>query len=279
MDHKQITMSNKIWLLALSIPLLLSGCLEGNKTTEELCQSQPGLHCEKLNMDDGQCRVARTDLIWHRFEVLKNPSDSNKIKEYKLTAEYRKCLELASQITPIDQTALKQKRFNALVHSISELERIVQELNSSREPESLYFLWSQTGNTNARRQFLQMEGTPALETAEMQYALATFYTTRDQTKTIQLLNHSLELTKDGKVNIEALKSLASTHQGLRQMKQAYVWAMVAKEFDVPLATEREMQLMFGFSAQEYKQLDALAEQVASALKKGQYRSMMIPSDL
>ncbi|EIV8616303.1 DUF2989 domain-containing protein [Vibrio vulnificus] len=279
MDHKQITMSNKIWLLALSIPLLLSGCLEGNKTTEELCQSQPGLRCEKLNMDDGQCRVARTDLIWHRFEVLKNPSDNNKIQEYTLTAEYRKCLELASQITPIDQSALKQKRFNALMHSISELERIVHELSASSEPESLYFLWSQTGNTNARRQFLQMEGTPALETAEMQYALATFYTTRDQTKTIQLLNHSLELTKDGKINKDALKSLASTYQGLGQMKHAYLWAMIAKEFDVPLASEKEMQLMFGFTAEEYKRIDSIAEQAASALKKGQYRSMMIPNDL
>lgn len=279
MDHKQITMRTHVCLFALSIPLLLTGCLEGNKTTEELCQSQPGLRCEQLNMDDGQCRVPRTDLIWHRFEVLKNPSDSNKIKEYQLTAVYRKCLELASQITPIDQSALKQRRFNALVHSISELERIVQDLSASKEPESLYFLWSQTGNQNARRLFLQMEGTPALETAEMQYALATFYTTRDQKKTIQLLNHSLELTQRGKVNKEALKSLASTYQGLNQMQHAYLWAMVAKEFDVPLASEKEIQLMFGFEPDEYKRLDSLADDVASSLKKGQYRSSMIPNDL
>ena len=34
----------------------------------------------------------------------------------------------------------------------------------------------QTGDDQARRQFLQMEGKPELNTAEMQYALATFYT-------------------------------------------------------------------------------------------------------
>ncbi|MCV5647992.1 DUF2989 domain-containing protein, partial [Escherichia coli] len=86
----------------------------------------------------------------------------NQIIEYGLVAEYRKCLELASQITPIDQSALKRQRFNALVHSIDELERIVNELKGSEDPATLYFLWSQTGDTQARRAFLQMEGSPQL---------------------------------------------------------------------------------------------------------------------
>ncbi|EGR2794507.1 DUF2989 domain-containing protein [Vibrio navarrensis] len=279
MDHKQTTMKVKKWLIPLSLPLFLSGCFEGNKTTEQLCQAYPNLRCNKLNMDDGQCRVARTDLIWHRFEVLKDPSDKNKIREYQLVAEYRKCLELASQITPIDQTELKQNRFNALVHSIAELERIVKELSQSSKPESLYFLWSQTGSHEARRQFLQMEGSPQLETAEMQYALATFYTSRDAKKTLALLNHSLELTKDGKVNVDALKSLASTNQGLKRMKHAYLWAMVAKEFGVPLATQRELNIMFGFTDQEYEQLNELADEVVSALKSGQYRASLVPKTL
>ena len=182
------------WLAIGILPLALAGCLEGNKNTDQLCQSNSALQCEQLNMNDGQCRVARTDLIWHRFEVLKQPTEINKIKEFKLVASYKKCLELAAQIETIDQSKLQERRFTALMHSIEESERIVKELSQSDTPETLYFLWSQTGDTNARRSFLQLEGKEALNTAEMQYALATFYTTRDHEKTLTLLNNALTLS-------------------------------------------------------------------------------------
>lgn len=97
-------MKKTYWLLASLTTLTLTGCFEGNVTTEELCQKTPELRCENLNMDDGQCRIPRTKLIWHRFELLKNPSEANQITEYSIVADYRKCLELASQITPIDQS-------------------------------------------------------------------------------------------------------------------------------------------------------------------------------
>ena len=118
------------WLLA-AVPLALTGCFEGNKNTEQLCEANSELRCADLNMNDGQCRVARTDLIWHRFDVLKQPTEHNKIVEYGLVAEYKKCLELASQIETIDQTMLKQRRFSALMHSIEEEERIVKDLLGS----------------------------------------------------------------------------------------------------------------------------------------------------
>ena len=62
-------------------------------------------------MNDGQCRVARTDLIWHRFEVQKQPTEINKIKEFELVTAYKKCLELAAQIETIDQSKLQERRF------------------------------------------------------------------------------------------------------------------------------------------------------------------------
>ncbi len=151
-------MKRTYWLLAGLASLTLTGCFEGNVTTEELCEKNPQLRCENLNMDDGQCRIPRTNLVWHRFELLKDPSEANQVIEYSLVAEYRKCLELASQITPIDQSALKRKRFDALVHSINELDRIVAELKRSKDPATLYFLWSQTGDNQARRQFYKWKG-------------------------------------------------------------------------------------------------------------------------
>lgn len=263
-------------LTLFGITVTLAGCFETNKNTEQLCENNPALQCERLNMGDGQCRVPRTNLAWHRFEVLKDPTDLNRIEEYKLVAEYKKCLELASQIQPIDQSDLKQRRFNALVNAGDDLETIVATLSKSRSPESLYFLWSQTGSDEARRSFLQLEGTPALESAEMQYALATFYTSRDQQKTRQLLIHTLELTNSSNINTEVFKSLASTTYNLGMKQEAYIWTMVAKNFEVPIASEAELQLLYGFSDSIYQQLDDIADNIEDAVKGGEFKASMVP---
>ncbi|WP_434761885.1 DUF2989 domain-containing protein [Vibrio fortis] len=264
------------WLLAAA-PLALTGCFEGNKNTEQLCEAHSELRCVDLNMNDGQCRVARTDLIWHRFDVLKQPTEHNKIVEYGLVAEYKKCLELASQIETIDQTLLKQRRFSALMHSIEEEERIVKELLGSNEPETLYFLWSQTGNTDARRSFLQLEGRDVLNTAEMQYALATFYTTRDHEKTVTLLNNALTLSNGSTVNTEIFKSLASINHSLGNMEKAYLWAMVAKQFNVPIASEPELKVMYHFPNEVYDKLQDDADYIVEAIEDGRYQPSLISS--
>ncbi|MGD8122719.1 DUF2989 domain-containing protein [Vibrio sp. TRT 2004] len=263
-------------LTLLSASIALTGCFEGNKNTEQLCNDNPGLQCQRLNVGDGQCRVPRTDLIWHRFEVLKNPNDDNYIKEYALLSTYKKCLELASQIQPIDQSGLKQRRFDALINSGQDLEAIVSRLEKSDSPQSLYFLWSQTGSDPARRAFLQLEGTPSLETAEMQYALATFYTSRDQAKTRQLLVHALELTKRGKVNTEIFKSLASTTYRLGDKEEAYIWTMVAQRFNVPIASKSELQLLYGFDSSTYSQLDDIAEEIEEMVNNGTFNASIVP---
>ncbi|BBM65226.1 DUF2989 domain-containing protein [Vibrio alfacsensis] len=266
------------WVLASLAALTLTGCLEGNITTEELCQKHPKLKCEQLNMDDGQCRIPRTNLVWHRFELLKSPTEANKVTEYGLVAEYRKCLELASQISPIDQSELKRKRFESLVNSIDELDRIVAELQGSDDPATLYFLWTQTGDEQARRQFLQKEGKPELNTPEMQYALATFYTGRDPQKTLVLLNNALSMSNETNVNPVILKSMASINQGLGNKERAYIWAMVAKRFDVPLADEAALKRMYNFADPEkYDELDDLAKSLTKSIKAGTYSSSMLPT--
>lgn len=273
-------MKTKYWLLAGLATLTITGCFERKLTTEQLCQNTPELRCEKLNMNDGQCRAPRTNLILHRQQQLTSLSDSSQIKEYGIVAEYRKCLELASQITPIDQSDLKRQRVDALVHSISELDRIVTELKPSQEPETLYFLWSQTGDTQARRQLLQMEGSPKMNTAEMQYALATFYTNRDTLKTLTLLNNALTLSDKDNLNPVIIGSMASIHQKLGNKTNAYMWTMVAKKFDLPVADEQQLKRMFFFSdPDEYQKLDKLAQEIATSIEKGNYSPELIPEDI
>ncbi|MDP4490841.1 DUF2989 domain-containing protein [Vibrio sp. AH4] len=263
-------------LLILTSLTLLNGCFENRKNTEKLCVDNPNLRCEQLNLDDGQCRIPRTDLIWHRYELLKSPSDDKVIKEYQLVSAYRKCLELASQIQAIDQTKLKEKRFNALVNMGKEQERIVAELKQSHSPLVLYFLWSQIGDHSARRAFLQLEGKPELDTAEMQYALATFYADRDKAKTIQLLHKSLELGNGNPLNTEILKALASNYHALNDKEEAYLWAMVGKAFGVPVASEAEMKRLYRFSPEQFTELDRTAETIIKAIHDGNYTQSLIP---
>lgn len=257
----------------------ISGCFENRNNTDKLCAENPNLRCERLNISDGQCRVARTDLIWHRFEVLKNDTVDNKISEFHYLAKYKKCMELASQIRAIDQTELKQIRFQAMQNAAEDQHDLIEAIRQSKTPQAYYFLWSQIGDKSAQREFLQMEGKPQLESTEMQYALATFYTQRDHKKTIILLNHALELAPDDNVNIDIFKSLASTHQLLNQREYAYIWAKVSQHYGVQIASAKDLQLLYGFSDDEYGELDKIADNVVAALKVGQYHASMIKNQL
>ncbi len=264
-------------LVLFCVSSLLSGCFENKHDTDRLCANRPELKCEELNIDDGQCRISRTDLIWHRLNVIKDPSDQNKITEYKLTQKYRQCLEVAAQIQAIDQSALIQNRFNALVNAGNNLDRISKELAEYHTPEALYFLWSQNGDSAARREFLQMEGDSLLNTARLQYALATFYIDKDHVKTLDLLNNALELSTDeDTLNLDIIKSLASVNQFLRHKERAYIWAMVASSFNIPIANKESLNLLYQFDNDKYKKLDEIADEVSDAIKDGKYKRKLIP---
>ena len=257
----------------------ISGCFENRNNTDKLCSENPNLRCERLNIEDGQCRVARTDLIWHRYEVLKDDTVPNKVEEYHYLSKYKKCMELASQIRAIDQTELKRVRFQATQNAAEDQLALIESIRQSKTPQAYYFLWSQIGDKSAQREFLQMEGKPQLETTEMQYALATFYTQRDQKKTVRLLDHALELANNDKVNIDIFKSLASTHQLLNQDEYAYIWAKVSQHYGVQIASAKELQLLYGFTAEKYADLDKVADKVIDALKQGQYHPSLIKNQL
>lgn len=263
--------------LLCAITALLSGCFENKRDTDQLCAENPALRCDELNIDDGQCRISRTNLIWHRQDVLRDPSDINKIEEYQLTQEYRTCLEVAAQIQPLNKDLIKQRRFNALISSGENLERLTEELREFHTPEALYFLWSQHNDKAALRAFLQMENAPELQTARLQYALATFYVDVDPNKTLELLNRALELSNNPKqLNVEILQSLASINQLIKRKEHSYIWVNVAKEYGVPIVEQKWLDLLYNFDQDKRKQLDEIAEQVSRAVGRGQYRNTIIP---
>ncbi|MDP5254714.1 MULTISPECIES: DUF2989 domain-containing protein [unclassified Vibrio] len=254
--------------------LLLSGCFEKQYTTQELCDRHAQLQCQELNMNDSQCRVARTDVIWQRFDVLRDPSDDNLIDAYYKTASYRQCLELASQINTLTQTDVKRKRYEALVASIDELDALTKRLSDSRSADALYFLWSQLGDKEAQRQFLQLEGSKQVETAHLQYALATYYVQHDREKTLHFLQRALELTSADQVNPDIVKTLASLYQQMGDKEHAYLWTQVAKHMDIAVASDKQLQRLIPLEADTEKQLKKDAKVVYQAIMEGDYKASM-----
>ena len=263
---------------AIVISCALVGCFEVNRNTDQLCSNNPSLQCQRLNMGDGQCRVPRTDLVWHRYEGIKEPSIKNKIEEYEALTEYRNCLDLASQIRVISDDKLKRLRFEALNNTAEDLKLIVKTLEKSDSPQALYFLWSQIGDEKAGKRFLSLEGTSALDTAEMQHALATYYTNRDPEKTRQLLIRTLELSNKSNLDPEVYTSLASIAYKMGLRKEAYVWTMAAEMADIPIASEKEIQRLYGFQESLYDELDDYADDIESAIMKGRFKESMLPDE-
>ncbi|WP_413284819.1 DUF2989 domain-containing protein [Vibrio sp. MA40-2] len=267
-------MNIKKIIVLLFLTLLLLGCFDNRMNTNQLCASNPALRCDQLNLDDGQCRVIRTNLIWHRKDTLESPSDTNIIKEFNLVSDYHQCLELAAQIEPTKAGNKKEKRFKALLHSIDEEKRILEQLATHDSPEALYFLWTQ-GQNSAMRKFLSLEGSKALETAEMQYALATYYINRDLEKTLSLLNKALKLSDKDNLNINILEALASVNHKLKRKQHAYIWVLVSKEFGVAIASETNLNVLYNFSEQQKKQFEQIAQQIIEAIEDNNYNTTLI----
>ncbi|KHT64658.1 hypothetical protein RJ45_05300 [Photobacterium gaetbulicola] len=262
----------KLTLLLASV-IFVSGCFERHRSTDSLCEAEPQL-CADTNLNDGQCRLQRVNLIWQRYEVQKNPSDKEKFQELKYTYDYQKCLEYAARIEPTELKERKTHRTQAMLSAYASIKRLNLELAESNDPEILYFRWSQ-GDRDALRKFLRLEGSPEMETPEMQLALATFYTTKDQEKTIQLLKHSLELyPRKPKIKPEIIQGLATLSHQSGASEQAYLWAKVGGKLAIPVASQEKLNAFYPMSDERRNELNEQAEHIAQALSDGKFHASM-----
>ncbi|MEZ8740824.1 DUF2989 domain-containing protein [Photobacterium swingsii] len=260
-------------LTVLSCALLLSGCFERHRSTDSLCESYPEI-CANLNVNDGQCRLQRANLIWKRYDVLKNPIDSEKFKELKFTHNYQMCLEYAARIEPTELKERKTNRMKALIHSYDSIDRLNKELAESIDPEIIYYRWSQ-GDKRAMRQFLKLEGKPALETPDLQLALATYYSGKDQTKTLTILLHALSLYEKGDiVKPEIIQSLATIYHQQKNNTHAYLWSIVGAEFDMPVASKEKLASFYPMTDNKREHIEQQAETIIKALKQGRFTATL-----
>lgn len=259
--------------------MLLTGCFEGRQNTKKVCGDNPEL-CAELNVGDGQCRFERSDLVFQRLAVKEKPSDLNKFEELKLVKRYQRCMELVASIEPTTLKSKKTLRTEALFHAYEEIDRLNEELRDSYQPAIIYYRWSH-GDNAALEQFLKLEGTKYLETPELQLGLATYYVDKDKPKTIIILKHALALFdgKNGdtreKVLPEAIKSLATANHASQNMDAAYMWAMVGKQFNLPITNQTQLDRMYPMSPAKRKLISDVADDIASAIDDGDFQATMV----
>lgn len=256
----------------LLLPLLVSGCFDRYRTTDSLCNDNPQL-CQPLNLNDGQCRIQRTNLIWQRYDTLQAPTDQQKFKELQATQEYQFCLEYAAGIEPTELKQRKTKRIQALHHSYEAIDRLTQELQSSQDPHIIFYRWTQ-GDQTAKQQFLALEGNTKLEHPELQLALASYYIDKNKAKTLNILHHSLSLYKaDDDININILHTLATLYYQQKNTAAAYVWTNVANQYQPntqPKTVTSSIKNRFNLTDNERQKLNTIVTDIIKALNNGQY---------
>ncbi|WP_234999128.1 DUF2989 domain-containing protein [Photobacterium andalusiense] len=256
----------------LLLPLLVSGCFDRYRTTDSLCNDNPQL-CQPLNLNDGQCRIQRTNLIWQRYDTLQTPTDQHKFKELKATQEYQFCLEYAARIEPTELKQRKTKRIKALHHSYEAIDRLTQELQFSQDPHIIFYRWAQ-GDQTAKQQFIALEGNTELEHPELQLALASYYIDKNKTKTISILHHSLSLYKaNDNININILHTLATLYYQQEDIAAAYVWTKVANQYQSntpPKTVTSSMKNRFSLTDKERQKLNTTVIDIVKKLNNGQY---------
>lgn len=267
--------------MTLSCMLILSGCFESNRSTNQLCENRPQI-CHGLNNNDGQCRHERTDLIWMRYDVDQEPSDLNKFDELIITKKYAKCMDLAAQI---ESTTLKSKRTlrtEALLHAYDSIEKIEQDLKSSYQPSIIYYRWSQ-GDKEAVEQFLKLEETHYLDTPELQLGLATYYVNKDKSHTIDILLKALSLY-DGRAGQtqnrtlpEIIKTLATSYHGIGKLNEAYLWALVGENLGLPVANDAQLKLLYPMTDKNRDLIENMADDITSAIKDGDFNANLLNS--
>ncbi len=219
-----------VLLPTLVIVSLLVGCDSGPNYVQ-LCQDNPDI-CQEFQ-EDSWCKKERIDVGIANINHKLSPNDDiNRFHQLIAYEKYDKCVSHAANIEHIKAKEKKSHRIENMMKARTRLEELANQTKNSEHPRLLYYHWTRFLDEQALAKFLALEGTPALETPESQYELATYYTKTDQNKTLQLLFHALELfNPTSNINNEIFKTLSSIFAEKKQVKQAYIWLKILALYD------------------------------------------------
>ncbi|WKE67176.1 DUF2989 domain-containing protein [Gallaecimonas kandeliae] len=260
------------------MPLLLVAC-KGEPSLSDICTDNAEF-CTDLNAD-GWCRHERADLIRQRYKVATDKGSDHDYQQYRLlrsTEDYRDCMAKAIGVVHKNLKERQSDRGTAYINSLVALKALEAETKNSSEPHLLYYRYTRLGDDEALQQFLALEGSGAFNTLELKAMLAGYYAKSDRAKTAKLLLEGLALPReDDNINPEIYQTLATLSQQLHHFKEAYLWSLVAKGNDVAIDTHALESILLK-DPQVLASIQEKAEEVASAIKKGQFKVAMAQLD-
>ena len=256
----------------LSLMLLTSAC-DKAPSFADLCRDNPQI-CNEFK-EDSWCKKERIDVGFANLAHQNNSSDIEKFNQLISYENYAQCMNHASKIEHIKFKDKQTMRITNVIKAKQKIKDISKATESSKHPSLLYYHWSRYLNKDALQTFLDLESTNKLETSELQFNLATYYAKRDQSKTLKLLYHALELSKkDDVINTEIFKSIATIFADKKKYTQVYIWSQI-------LATHSpEDESIKHVNLQSYAQtfnldqefLDTVALKTLDSIVNGQFKT-------
>lgn len=263
-------MHNSVKLVVLFGVLALSGCDKFfSMNIKDICEKHPQM-CTDLN-PDGWCRAQKANIITHRYEQLMTPSDMVKYKLLLDFEDYLKCVSKAAQIEHIKLKEKKSGRVRGIVTAQNQLKQLAEDTRNSMDPHLRYYHWSRLGDQEALEHFLGYMKRGKLETPELQIALASYFIKKDLKETIKALYHALELyQEDDEVNTDIFKSLTTIFMKQEKFSNAFIWAYIAREFDVEDVDLVQIESIISQSGKSINRLRNLADSYIDEIEEGRF---------
>jgi len=257
----------------LLIPLmLLTSCDSGPKLSD-VCKENEQL-CQVFT-EDTWCKAERKHVIMTSYTLNNSQQDVDKYNLLLAYEAYGKCVRFAKKIEHIKLKGKKSLRIENYLKSQELIKTLSKQTKDSKHPSLLFYHWSRYLDQNALNKFLAMEGSALLESPDGQFNLASYYIKSNDSKTLSLLFHALELYQEGEqINDEIFSSLATIFQGNNKTKQAYIWLKVYHLYSPDKESVTDQSLIEFAKAHHLKQnlLDQVAEQTLANIQQSTFKT-------
>lgn len=261
----------RLFILLFAL-LMLSGCGDmffGEKPISQICRDYPQM-CDDLN-SDAHCRKEKAEIIRNRYDNLQAPSDQIKYKLLLNFEDYKECIGKAAQIEHIKQKEKKTDRVKGVITARRQLAQLARDTAESNDPYLLHYHWSRFGKEESLVDFLALESTGALEKPDLQVMLAEYYVKKDLDRTVNLLYRALELYEAGDViNPEIFYSLSTIFLKQERFPRAYVWAYIAKEYDVTDLDLAQIEALVRQVGKRPSRLEDIADDYIGDIRSGNF---------
>lgn len=219
-------------LITILIASSLGGCFYFEKSIYTICDETPDI-CTDIKTK-GWCKEERTQLIRTREKQILAPDDQENLYRNLINwKSFSACIEVASQIKRRSLTDRNSTKAATFVHSIMEIQKLENQTKNSNYPHLLYYHWTQYGDDEKIEKLKVLDKNGKLNTSELQFKMASYYSKRDRSKFIKAQYSALSLLT--KTDLESLDhdvfaSIATYYFQMDNLKKSYIWSQVAVKF-------------------------------------------------